>query len=182
MSRKTNGFVGTFSTSSDLETKYPAVDHVGCSANVGTTEPFSKYWSDGVSWAGFNSTEIVATQALVSEAWKSATSVAEPYRLGFLGDSRTSLLSTTQIGGAGSGVSTSGIRIPHWVCAYLHDSQYVAAFGVPGDTLVSASTSTGWDGVARVNSKTLTNLLAVGVDGVYISTASMICRAQRLLP
>jgi hypothetical protein len=58
MSRKTNGFVGTFSTSSDLEIKYPAVDHVGCSANVGTTEPFSKYWSDGVSWAGFNSTEI----------------------------------------------------------------------------------------------------------------------------
>ena len=77
------------------------------------------------------------------------------------------------------------------MCAYLLDSQYIAAFGVPGDTLISSSSTTGWDGVSRVNSKTLANLLSIGADAVYIqygindlpgaTSAALILAAQALV-
>lgn len=80
MTRKVNGFVGVFNTAAELESKFPAAQYVGCSANVGASTPYSKYWSDGNTWAGFNSTEINTTQALVSEAgnrgWPSQTGTA----------------------------------------------------------------------------------------------------------
>jgi hypothetical protein len=66
MTRKVNGFVGAVSSLSLLEERFPASEHIGCSANVGTTEPFSKYWSDGVSWNGFTNTEISTLKTLAT--------------------------------------------------------------------------------------------------------------------
>jgi len=63
MARQINGHVGSFTTSADLISKFPPAEYMGCSANVGTTAPYIKYWCDGQTWAGVNASAI---QALVS--------------------------------------------------------------------------------------------------------------------
>lgn len=66
MARQVNGFVGNFTSLTDLNNKYPPAEHAGCSANfITATGTTTKYWSNGVSWAGADS---VALQALVSGA------------------------------------------------------------------------------------------------------------------
>lgn len=47
MARAVNGFVGTFDTVEALTAKYDPAQHAGCSANVGTSPPYAKAWSDG---------------------------------------------------------------------------------------------------------------------------------------
>lgn len=66
MARQINGHVGTFATVADLSTRFPASEHVGCSANVGVIPPYSKMWSDGYSWNGFNNVDVLALQTLES--------------------------------------------------------------------------------------------------------------------
>lgn len=98
-----------------------------------------------------------------------ATTTDASYRLAFLGDSRIGLhASGTQIGGAGSGVGVGASRIAGWVAANLQDADSIGTWGVSGDTLISSSSSTGWNGVSRSNSKTIANLLAAQPDAVYI--------------
>ena len=63
MARQINGHVGNFSTSADLISKFPPAEYMGCSANVGTTAPYIKYWCDGQTWAGVAAASV---QALVS--------------------------------------------------------------------------------------------------------------------
>jgi hypothetical protein len=50
MARQINGHVGNFSTSTELVSKFPPAEYMGCSANVGTIAPYSKYWCDGQVW------------------------------------------------------------------------------------------------------------------------------------
>lgn len=121
-----------------------------------------------------------------------AFTTAAPYRMGSFGDSRANgHLSGSQIGLTGSGSAFSMARMPAWVAAALGDTEYVANFGVSGDTLISASTSTGWNGTARSNSKTIANFLALGLDVAYIqygindlpaaTSAALITEAKRLV-
>jgi len=63
MARQVNGFVGNFTSLTDLNTKYPPAEHAGCSANFIINGITVKYWSNGTVWAGADSS---ATQALVS--------------------------------------------------------------------------------------------------------------------
>jgi len=52
MARQVNGHLGTFATVADLTAKFPPSESIGCSANVGTTIPYQKVWSDGLTFAG----------------------------------------------------------------------------------------------------------------------------------
>lgn len=72
MARQINGFVGTFATSTELTTKFPPLEYIGCSANVGTAAPYVKYWCDGQAWAGLPAQQI---QALVSGAGNAAAAL-----------------------------------------------------------------------------------------------------------
>lgn len=65
MARQVNGFVGNFTSLTDLNNKYPPAEHAGCSANFITNGITVKYWSNGTAWGGGNP---VALQALVSGA------------------------------------------------------------------------------------------------------------------
>lgn len=95
-------------------------------------------------------------------------SVAAPYMLASFGDSRNNVVSSgTQIGYCGSGTAWSTQRVPTWIAAYLGDTELIGNFGVSGDTLISSSSTTGWDGVSRVNSKTFANLIASKPDVIY---------------
>jgi hypothetical protein len=60
MVQPVNGFVGTVSTSTELTLKFPPISYAGCSANVGLVAPYTKYWCDGITWAGLNSQAINA--------------------------------------------------------------------------------------------------------------------------
>jgi len=51
MTRQVNGFLGNHATALDLVAKYTPSEYAGCSANVGTTAPFIKYWCDGSTWS-----------------------------------------------------------------------------------------------------------------------------------
>lgn len=51
MARQINGHVGNFTTSTELTTKFSPSEYIGCSANVGTTVPYVKYWCNGQTWA-----------------------------------------------------------------------------------------------------------------------------------
>lgn len=51
MTRQVNGHLGTFATLAQLTAKFPPSASVGCSANVGTTIPYTKAWCDGNEWA-----------------------------------------------------------------------------------------------------------------------------------
>lgn len=53
-----NGFLGNFTTLDSLTQARPPEKHAGCSANVGISEPYIKYWSDGVLWGGLSSENI----------------------------------------------------------------------------------------------------------------------------
>lgn len=120
------------------------------------------------------------------------TAVDRAYRLAALGDSRArSGSSGTAIGYTGSGTLMEMGRFPAWTAAYLKDADMVADFSVGGDTLISSSSSTGWNGYARSNGKTLANLLAVRPDAVLIqygindlpsaSSANLIAAAQSMV-
>jgi lysophospholipase L1-like esterase len=110
-----------------------------------------------------------AQAAAVTSQALSAQSIAAPYRLASFGDSRANALtSTSAIGAVGSGGIINPARTPSWVAAYLGDTDYVASFGVSGDTLISSSSSTGWNGPSRTNSKTIANLIAGGYDAVVV--------------
>lgn len=121
----------------------------------------------------------------------SLTAVDRAYRLASLGDSRARVGSPTAIGFTGSGATMDIGRFPAWTAAYLKDADMVADFSVGGDTLISSSSSTGWNGYARSNSKTLANLLAVRPDAVLIqygindlpsaSSANLIAAAQSMV-
>ena len=119
-------------------------------------------------------------------------SVGAPWRIATLGDSRANYhVAGTQIGLAGNGASYNSARVPTMLCAYMQDAMLVANFGVSGDTLISSSSSTGWDGRARANSKTFKNLLALQPDAVYIqygindlpaaTSANLIAEAKQLV-
>lgn len=132
------------------------------------------------------------TDVKLDEAAGSLPAIARSYRLATMGDSRSRLnTSGTQIGVIGSSANYTSQRPAPWIAAYLGDTDPVADFGVSGDTLISASTSTGWNGTARSNSKTIANLIATGVDAVYIqygindlpsaSSANLIAAAKSLV-
>lgn len=63
MARQVNGHLGTFNTLADLTAKFPPAESIGCSANVGTTIPYTKAWCNGIEWALVNAPAI---QTLVS--------------------------------------------------------------------------------------------------------------------
>lgn len=63
MARQVNGHLGTFASIEALTAKFPPSESIGCSANVGTTIPYTKAWCDGSEWALVQAPQI---QALVS--------------------------------------------------------------------------------------------------------------------
>ena len=63
MARQVNGFVGNFTSLTDLTTRFPPSEYAGCSANFIINGITSKYWSNGTVWAG---ADAAALQALVS--------------------------------------------------------------------------------------------------------------------
>ena len=70
-----------------------------------------------------------------------------PYRLVSFGDSRAvTVFGATLIGASGSGTGVTMLRTGGWLPAILGDTEIVGNFGVSGDTLVSAGTTTGWNG------------------------------------
>lgn len=133
----------------------------------------------------------VQAQALPAQV-QGAISTAQPYRFGSFGDSRCRLQTTgTQIGNVGSAAAFASNRVPAWICAYLGDTEPVADFGVSGDTLISSSSTTGWNGPTRVNSKTIANFIALGVEVCYVqygindlptaTSANLIAAAQSMV-
>lgn len=64
MARQVNGHLGTFASIDALTAKFPPSESIGCSANVGTSIPYTKAWCDGNTWALVQAPQI---QALVSE-------------------------------------------------------------------------------------------------------------------
>lgn len=58
MARQINGHVGTFASIEALTAKFPPSESIGCSANVGTSIPYTKAWCDGNTWSGFDSTDV----------------------------------------------------------------------------------------------------------------------------
>lgn len=55
MAGPANGHVGNFTNVTELIAKCPPTNYIGCSANVGATTPYIKYWCDGITWAGISS-------------------------------------------------------------------------------------------------------------------------------
>lgn len=98
-----------------------------------------------------------------------APATVAPYRLVSFGDSRAvTVFGATLIGATGSGTGVTILRTGGWLPAILGDTEIVGNFGVGGDTLISAGSTTGWNGTARVNSKTITNCLQLRPDIVWV--------------
>lgn len=111
--------------------------------------------------------QFALTQSQVNAARQSPV-VAAPWRVGMVGDSRALYAAGgTQIGVSGTSTTHNPSRVGPWIAAYCGDVE-LFNFGVAGDTMISASTSTGWNGVARSDSKTFANLVALAPDAVVI--------------
>lgn len=65
MARQVNGHLGTFDTLTTLTAKFPPSESIGCSANVGTSIPYTKAWCDGSEWALLSAPQL---QSLVANA------------------------------------------------------------------------------------------------------------------
>lgn len=72
------------------------------------------------------------------------------------------------VGFVGSGSTIDSGRFAAWTAAYLRDAEIVADFSVGGDTLISTSATTGWNGQSRSYGKTIANLLATAPDAALI--------------
>lgn len=108
-------------------------------------------------------------ERIVGETATPTPLVVPPYRMVTFGDSRAvSVFTNTSILPSGSSTGVSILRTGGWIAALLGDTEIVGNFGVSGDTLISSSTTTGWNGTARVNSKTVANCLRLRPDIVWI--------------
>lgn len=132
------------------------------------------------------------TTTLLSALQTAQQSVAASYAGLSYGDSRCRILSAgTTIGNTGTGTALANNRIFPWICFYLGDADPVSDYGISGDTLISSSSSTGWNGIARANSKTFANAAQSRPDFVYIqygindlptaSSANLIIAAKALV-
>lgn len=77
MARQVNGHLGTFDTLAALTAKFPPSESIGCSANVGTSIPYTKAWCNGTEWALVQAPQI---QALVSRAGNDPAPAVRPGR------------------------------------------------------------------------------------------------------
>jgi lysophospholipase L1-like esterase len=92
--------------------------------------------------------------------------VQAPYKMVIFGDSRAQWAnSSTLIGQAKQNVSTERGA---FIAGYLGDTMLVGAFGISGDKLITSSSTTGWNGSARSNSKTLVNAMSLRPDVVVV--------------
>lgn len=99
------------------------------------------------------------------------TTSRQAWRLASFGDSRADFGS--------AGFSTSGLtatagavfdptKCPTWAAALLGDAEYVANFGVGGDTITTGAANTGWYNPTRTASKTMSALGALTLDAVHV--------------
>lgn len=59
-------------------------------------------------------------------------------------------------------------KAPTWVGAYMQDAEYIANFGVGGDTVITGAANTGWYNPTRSSSRTMSALSALSLDFVHV--------------
>lgn len=146
---------------------------------VNNAPDFMMGWDSGqpvlVKPADLVSEAVRSNPALMSDSGSlsgnALSTMRQAWRLATFGDSRgdptsAGFASADMVAAPGSVFDPT--KCPTWAAAIMGDAEYVANFGVGGDTVTTVAANTGWYNPTRSSSRTMSALSVLALDAVHV--------------